>query len=112
MVIFVWLFEYIRKSDKGNLEFVKEFMLGAVMAVLINIPRVILYFVIDSEITNTVLLHLSVYASSLIICSKAIKDQEGYVREHEGYRLQLEKSPVMLSVSMRLFHGGTQDIGG
>ena len=82
-LLFVWLFEYSRRSNEGNMGFVKKFMLGAVMAIVINIPRILLSFIIDSVIINAILLHLSIYASSLVICSIAIKDQEGYKREHK-----------------------------
>ena len=75
-LVFVWLYYYINKSNKDNSVFIKKILLGGLLALVINIPRIVLSFVIENNVVNSILLHLSAYASSIVICSIAIKDQE------------------------------------
>lgn len=74
-LIFYWLFYYMKNPDRSRINFVRKFILGGLVAIAIHIPRILLSLVIDSSNINALLLHISIYFSSLVMCSIAIKDQ-------------------------------------
>ena len=80
-LIYVWLYHYMRNSDADKMTFIRKFFCGLLIAFLINLPRILLSFVIDSSSINALLFHITIYFSVLVIGYIAIKDQINYQKD-------------------------------
>lgn len=74
-LIFVWLYYYIKNPNQTSRTLIVKYFIGGTIACLIHVPRILLSLVIDNNAINMALLHISIYVSSLFLCSIAINDQ-------------------------------------
>lgn len=79
ITLFCWG-RYYRKNNLKYSDYFKTFIKMVVFLLVINIPRMILHFVFNSDLLDNVMFYLSVYPCFLGLATIAVLDQEQHER--------------------------------
>ena len=77
VIIFVWLSFYFKHAMKMT-RFLRNVLIIFLGMLVVNIPRVVLYYFVQSNVVDTIAYWISIYLTTLVISRIAIWDQEKY----------------------------------
>lgn len=83
LVQFLTVFCWIKMYRTNNLKFrdwIKAFLKMIVIILIINVPRIILHFVFDSETLDIIAFYLTLYPTFFSVSYIAVKDQERHMQ--------------------------------